>query len=1162
MSSLLRRGSAARTQKNFARRQFLQLERLEDRSVLAGNVYAAVAGGYLQLIGDAAANELEVTRVGTSSVAVSSLDGTTKVNGSTSTQVFNNVINGVIAVTGEGDDVLELSGSATAPLRFFGNTSINTGGGDDTVRFTDVAIAGSLYVFTGAGDDTVIGEHDVESTAILDGGLRVSGPAVISASVGDDTISLRNSFFGSNLLIDGSTGNDTFDIRNTEFRRITSLYGSGGIDTLNSVANTFRFAPFIFQIETQTSVAGPAASNDLVTVAEGGTVTVDVLDNDVAFDGTIDAGSVVLASTPLHGSAVVNEEGTITYTNDGSEFATDTFSYTVLDSSGNISNVAVVNVVVTPVNDLPIAADNTFTVNEGATATLNLGANDSDPEGRLNLNSIVILQQPENGTVTVGTNGNVTYVSNGAEVTADSFTYTIADLNGGVSLPGTVNITISPVNDAPRIGAIGSVTTNEDTATGAIAVTVNDAETAAASLNVTATSSNTTLVPNTNIVVGGSGSARTLTITPAPNQFGTTTITVRVTDANNVSTTQSFVLTVNAVNDPPTITAVGDVSVNEDTPTAAIGFTIGDVETAAGSLTVTASSSNPQVVASSGISIQGTGATRTLTVTPVANAAGQSTITLNVSDGTTTTSETFVVTVIAQNDLPTITAISDTVAAVGVTTSPIAFTIGDVETAAANLTVTATSSNQAVVPNSAIQVTGTGAAQALVITPAASGTTTITVRVTDGANGFVEETFVLSVNAAPTISAIGDVTINEDANTGTIGFTVGDQETAAGSLTLSATSSNTTLVPLNNITFGGSGANRTVLVTPVANASGSSIITVRVTDASGLSTTETFVVNVTEQNDLPTLSTIANINVQEDATIAPFTITIGDVETPLNNLTVTASSSNTNLIANSGIAITTTGGVRTVTLTPIANASGSSTITVQVADGNGGTATQTFTLNVAAVNDAPVAGAATATVLESGSVVIDLGAISTDVDSALNLATGITITQQPAHGLVSFNGDGTVTYTHDDSETTADSFRYIIRDVQGAASTAATVNLTVTPVNDAPIATPDTFAINFAANSTTRLHITGNVLTNDIDVDSPHASLEVSNTTEGSVGTDLLLTYGKLVINADGSFDFELDPAALANLTAGTILPEFIGYEVTDGEDSGFGLLTLTINVI
>ena len=76
---------------------------------------------------------------------------------------------------------------------------------------------------------------------------------------------------------------------------------------------------------------------------------------------------------------------------------------------------------------------------------------------------------------------------------------------------------------------------------------------------------------------------------------------------------------------------------------------------------------------------------------------------------------------------------------------------------------------------------------------------------------------VTAVNDAPTISNITDRTINEDAGTGAVAFTIGDAETAAGSLTVTGTSSTPTLVPNANIVFGGSGASRTVTVTPAAN---------------------------------------------------------------------------------------------------------------------------------------------------------------------------------------------------------------------------------------------------------------------------------------------------------------------------------------------------------
>lgn len=110
---------------------------------------------------------------------------------------------------------------------------------------------------------------------------------------------------------------------------------------------------------------------------------------------------------------------------------------------------------------------------------------------------------------------------------------------------------IAAPNSPPTIAAIGSYTVNEDVALDLIPVTVGDAETPAGSLNVTASSSETALVPNGNLVLGGGGASRTLTVTPAVDQFGTTTITVTVTDAGGLTASRSFNVTVGPVNDAP-----------------------------------------------------------------------------------------------------------------------------------------------------------------------------------------------------------------------------------------------------------------------------------------------------------------------------------------------------------------------------------------------------------------------------------------------------------------------------------------------------------------------------------------------------------------------------------------------------------------------------------
>ena len=111
-------------------------------------------------------------------------------------------------------------------------------------------------------------------------------------------------------------------------------------------------------------------------------------------------------------------------------------------------------------------------------------------------------------------------------------------------------------NLAPTSSDMADQIIDEDASTGAIAFTIGDAESAASSLTLTGSSSNTALVPNASIAFGGSGSNRTVTVTPAPNQFGTATITVTVSDGL-IATNETFLLTVNPVNDAPVVALPG-----------------------------------------------------------------------------------------------------------------------------------------------------------------------------------------------------------------------------------------------------------------------------------------------------------------------------------------------------------------------------------------------------------------------------------------------------------------------------------------------------------------------------------------------------------------------------------------------------------------------------
>jgi len=185
-------------------------------------------------------------------------------------------------------------------------------------------------------------------------------------------------------------------------------------------------------------------------------------------------------------------------------------------------------------------------------------------------------------------------------------------------------------------------------------------------------------------------------------------------------------------------------------------------------------------------------------------------------------------------------------------------------------------------------------------------------------------------NAQPIISAINDQTTRVNQASAAIPFTIGDAETAADLLTVEASSSNPTLV--NGFSFGGSGSNRTLTLTPQLDQEGAAIITVRVTDADGKFNFTSFDLAVLPTNTPPTISSISHVTILANtSTNAAFTI--GDAETVADDLSIIVASSNSRLIPVANISISPTGSVRTLTLTPVSEEAGASWITVTVSDG-------------------------------------------------------------------------------------------------------------------------------------------------------------------------------------------------------------------------------------
>lgn len=604
-----------------------------------------------------------------------------------------------------------------------------------------------------------------------------------------------------------------------------------------------------------------------------------------------------------------------------------------------------------------------FTVGDSQTAAASLSVTASSGNTSLVPNgNIVLAGTTASRTVTVTPAANQ-YGT--AVITVKVSDGTLMSDGTPLSASDSFLVTVTPVNSTPTISHVfASPSINEDTGTGALAFTVGDApfETPAGLLSVSASSGNTSLVPNANIVLGGSGANRTINVLPSSNQTGTALITLTVSDGT-ASAVDSFLLTVNPVNDAPVISHTANVSVNEEGSTGPLSFTIGDVETPL-SLTVTGASSNTTLVPNANIVVSPSGTSRTVTVTPAGNQFGTAVITLTVSDGVASASDAFVLTVNPLNDAPVIShGFANPTINEDATTGGLPFTVGDVETAAGSLVVTAASTNITLVPLSGISFGGSGAARTVQLTPAANqvGSATITLTVSDGTLT-ATDSFVVTVNAVndlPTINPhIAGRTINEDSNTGAIAFTIADVETAVGSLQLTGTSSNTTLVPNGNIVFGtGSGGNRQVIVSPAANQTGFTDITVTVSDGTA-SSSDTFRLTVSPVNDPPTIShTVANQAINEDGITVALPFVVDDLETP-GALTMTATSSNTGLLPIANIVFTTVGpsqNDRAVTLTPAPNQFGSSTVSIIVSDGTL-TASHTFVLNVLPVNDTPTIG--------------------------------------------------------------------------------------------------------------------------------------------------------------------------------------------------------------
>ncbi|QDT05605.1 Matrixin [Rubripirellula lacrimiformis] len=1039
------------------------------------------------------------------------------------------------------------------------------------VTFTGVDAGGSetqdLRVTTHSDNPTLINDPAVTYTS--DGATGSIDLVPNPNQTGDAIITV----FVEDAGLDGdlSTSADN-SISSTQFRlRVTALNDApiASDDSLTATEDT----PLVF---SQASLLandrnGPANATDELTGQNDGQLVIQ--------QQTI--------TTALGGSVIFLPGGNLQYTPPTDSFGTDTFEYTILDEgvqedeNGNqivapLSDVGTVTIDIIPVNDVPtLNQPNAVTMLEdtvrpvvltgitaggGEVQNVRVSATSSNPS---------LLPDPTINYVSPNVNVQFDLVPNANQFGVSVVTVVVEDAGldndfatGGdnLSVTKTFIVRVNAVNDPPTLDPIGDVTIDEDAVGESInltGITAGISETQL--IRVIATSGDTTLAANPTVTYTTPDSGATLTFAPVADRFGTTPITVVVEDAgldgnfatqgDNQQTTRTFQLTINPINDAPSMDALSDLSLDEDAPeqvVALTGITAGPNENQA--IRISATSDNTTLLADPSVDYQSPLDAGSLRFVLNPDQFGTATVTVRIEDGgadnnlatlgdNLTSFQTFVIDVAAVNDAPSITPIADITIDED---SPVQFvslagiTAGGNETQPLRASVSSDNVNLIPTPHLTLDLfTGAGI---LDYTPAADGfgSATIVVTLEDGGadqdldtpsdNGITTETFVINVtpiNDDPTLSPIADQTVAEDSGPATVslgGISNGAGET--GPLRVTGVSADTTMISDVSVTYTSPDADATLSFTPGTDQFGTTTITVTVEDggvdgdlataADNGTTTQSFDVMITPVNDSPTINQPSDVTINEDSpqqTVALSGIINGGGEN--GPLRVTATSGNTELIGQPSVSYVSPSTTGTVSFTPLPNGFGSTTIQLTVEDGgldgdlattgDNQTTTTSFVVEVLNLDDSPTAVVDTIDTDEDTDIRIPSSALTandTDPDIGPGSSEQLSLTSVDAistqGATIRFNPTtGEITYVATSSatlqalapgESLQDSFTYTITDLDGESpEPVGTVFLNVTGINDAPTVVDDAIAAPEDVTSTTPIII--KPLSNDFDVD-------------------------------------------------------------------------------
>jgi CshA-type fibril repeat protein len=448
----------------------------------------------------------------------------------------------------------------------------------------------------------------------------------------------------------------------------------------------------------------------------------------------------------------------------------------------------------------------------------------------------------------------------------------------------------------------------------------------------------------------------------------------------------------------------------------------------------------------------------------------------------------------------------------------------------------------------------------LTFTPNANfnGTPSFSYTVSDGNGGTSTATVNLTVTAVNDAPVTTDDTVQVAKGTSvTFDVRTNDSDPEGDALHVTKINGNTLTVGTPLSVAGGSivlNTDGTLTFTAEGNFNGQRNFTYTVSDSQGATSDGklTVTAKAVVVNSAP-VAVADTVTTTEDKSIT-FDVRTNDTDADGDKLTVTQING-TPISVNHPVAIASgiisLNGNGTLTFDPNADFNGTPTFNYTVSDGNGGTSTATVSLTVAGVNDAPVAVADAVTTAEDTPITFDPRINDTDVDTgdtktvtqingtAIDTTHPVTVTG----GVVSLNADGTLTFTPSANFNGTPTFSYTIADSAGATSTA-TVSLTVTPVNDAPVAIAD------AASTAFQAPVTIDVLANDTDVDSANLTITAVNGTAITAQAPVLVTGG-FVSLVDGKLVFT--PNFIFTGTAS------FTYTASDGTVASSGQVSVTV---